>query len=138
MLLHRKLKMWLPPGGHVDSNELPDDAAVREVLEETGIHIRLLGEHQLARTGNEPRLLTRPEGIQLENISPDHQHIDLIYFAVLEDEETPDVIDCDEVENAGWYRLSDLDRMGVNAEVRKWAETAAITIGQRLMRVEVG
>ncbi len=27
---HRKLDMWLPPGGHVERDELPDDAAVRE------------------------------------------------------------------------------------------------------------
>ena len=33
---HRKLGRWLPPGGHIEDNELPDDAARREVLEETG------------------------------------------------------------------------------------------------------
>ena len=27
---HRKLGKWLPPGGHVEDNELPDDAALRE------------------------------------------------------------------------------------------------------------
>jgi ADP-ribose pyrophosphatase YjhB (NUDIX family) len=31
LVYHRKLAMWLPPGGHVEPNELPDDAAVREV-----------------------------------------------------------------------------------------------------------
>ena len=28
---HRKLGMWLPPGGHIEKVELPDEAAVREV-----------------------------------------------------------------------------------------------------------
>ena len=28
---HRKLGMWLPPGGHIEEGELPDEAAVREV-----------------------------------------------------------------------------------------------------------
>jgi 8-oxo-dGTP pyrophosphatase MutT (NUDIX family) len=41
---HRKLEMWLPPGGHIERDELPDQAAVREVLEETGLRVELVGE----------------------------------------------------------------------------------------------
>jgi 8-oxo-dGTP pyrophosphatase MutT (NUDIX family) len=39
MLKHKKLGKWLPPGGHIEPNELPDDAACREVLEETGLKV---------------------------------------------------------------------------------------------------
>jgi ADP-ribose pyrophosphatase YjhB (NUDIX family) len=78
LLLHRKLGEWFPPGGHIDPNELPDEAAVREVLEETGLEVELL-------TAGWPlghvRVLPQPYCILLEDISPDHQHIDLIYFA---------------------------------------------------------
>ena len=35
--LHKKLGMWLQPGGHIEAGETPWDAAVREVLEETGL-----------------------------------------------------------------------------------------------------
>lgn len=34
---HKRLGIWLQPGGHIDPGELPWDAAVREVLEETGL-----------------------------------------------------------------------------------------------------
>lgn len=34
---HRRLGLWLQPGGHVERGEAPWDAAVREVAEETGI-----------------------------------------------------------------------------------------------------
>ena len=40
--IHQKLQRWLPPGGHIEPNELPDDAAIREVLEETGVAIELV------------------------------------------------------------------------------------------------
>jgi 8-oxo-dGTP pyrophosphatase MutT (NUDIX family) len=35
--LHRRLHIWVQPGGHIDDGEGPEDAAVRETLEETGL-----------------------------------------------------------------------------------------------------
>lgn len=43
LLWHKKLRKWLPPGGHIEPNELPDEAAVREVREEVGLDIRIQG-----------------------------------------------------------------------------------------------
>jgi len=37
---HKRLGLWLQPGGHIDPGEHPADAAVREVLEETGLTTR--------------------------------------------------------------------------------------------------
>jgi 8-oxo-dGTP pyrophosphatase MutT (NUDIX family) len=34
---HKRLGIWIQPGGHIDEGEHPADAAVREVLEETGL-----------------------------------------------------------------------------------------------------
>jgi len=36
LIHHRYIKEWFQPGGHVDLNELPIDAAIRELQEETG------------------------------------------------------------------------------------------------------
>jgi 8-oxo-dGTP pyrophosphatase MutT (NUDIX family) len=78
LLLHRKLGKWFPPGGHIDPHELPDQAAIREVREETGLEVELLTcGYQLG----DVTVLPQPYCILLENISPAHQHIDLIYFA---------------------------------------------------------
>jgi len=38
--LHKTLRRWLQPGGHVDAGEAPWEAAVRETLEETGLVAR--------------------------------------------------------------------------------------------------
>ena len=78
LLMHRKLGAWFPPGGHIDENELPDDAARREVLEQSGLVVELVShKSNLGGVG----VLSQPECILLEDISSDHQHIDLIYFA---------------------------------------------------------
>lgn len=78
---HRNLNMWLPPGGHIDRDELPEIAAVREVREETGLDVELIHDPPLIQSDN-ARELPRPWHILLENIQPGHQHIDLIYYAL--------------------------------------------------------
>ncbi len=80
---HPKVKAWLPPGGHVEPNEDPVQAVLREVEEETGL------EAVVVPTA--PRLdLEYPEHVQppftimIEDIHDPvqgyHQHIDMIYF----------------------------------------------------------
>lgn len=121
---HAKLAMWLPPGGHIESDELPDDAAVREVHEETGVFVRLVGERGLDIAA--PRQLTRPEGIQVEDIAPGHQHIDLVYFAVpLDDATAESRLTADRTD---WYGREELDRVGVNAEIHQWCERALVRV----------
>jgi ADP-ribose pyrophosphatase YjhB (NUDIX family) len=42
MIYHKKLQVWLPPGGHMEENEIPDDAVLHEIYEETGIKAEIL------------------------------------------------------------------------------------------------
>ena len=37
---HKRLGLWLQPGGHIDPGELPEEAVLREVREETGLSVR--------------------------------------------------------------------------------------------------
>lgn len=39
LLRHRRLGIWLQPGGHIDPDETPWDAARREAHEETGLDV---------------------------------------------------------------------------------------------------
>jgi 8-oxo-dGTP pyrophosphatase MutT (NUDIX family) len=123
--LHGKLGIWLPPGGHIERDELPDDAAVREVFEETGLRVELLGEKR--EDVSDPVQLHRPAGVQLENIAPGHQHIDLIYFAK---PDGPTSIHQDySKDKVGWYGPEDWEEMTLNAEVRGWCERALSALG---------
>lgn len=117
---HAKVGIWLPPGGHIDAPELPDEAAIREVWEEAGIEIELAGERGVGIDSPDlPLQLVCPEGIQLEDISPGHQHIDLIYFARVVDalpDELPEVF-----APMRWVSAEEFTDIGLNPEVTAWA-----------------
>jgi 8-oxo-dGTP pyrophosphatase MutT (NUDIX family) len=42
LVRHRGLGIWLSPGGHIDPDELPHEAAEREFYEETGIEVEAI------------------------------------------------------------------------------------------------
>lgn len=131
---HRKLGLWLPPGGHIDPHELPDDAALRETWEETGLRVRLVGSPGIDHdVPGAPRQLVRPEGVQVEDISPGHQHIDLIYFATLADDHPGRLPEPCGEDGAGmtWLDRASLLAHPVSAEVRTWAELALTEVPRR-------
>jgi 8-oxo-dGTP pyrophosphatase MutT (NUDIX family) len=83
LLWHRKLGMWLPPGGHCEPNEDPVQAAMREAEEEFGHPVEVVAPPGLLDV-RVPRVLPPPEVILVEDIvredQPFHQHIDYVYF----------------------------------------------------------
>lgn len=130
LLRHPTLNLWLPPGGHIDHPELPDEAAVREVAEEAGLAVVLAGQPALILAyPAAPRQLIRPEGIQLELIRPGHEHIDLVYFAHLAPGVSPEPTFEDRVTAGGWYALTDLPALGVTAEIAAWCARAVAALG---------
>ncbi len=77
---HRKLNHWLPLGGHIELDEEPETAALREAFEESGLEVELLGERP-PTTGPGTRALIAPRFMDIHRISEIHEHIGLIYFA---------------------------------------------------------
>ena len=98
---HPKVHAWLPPGGHIDTNEDPVQAVHREIREEAGI------ETTVVPTGTRfdleyPAHVTPPFTIMVEDIHDPvegyHQHIDMIYFCTLAGPDGP--------LNDGWLWVS--------------------------------
>jgi 8-oxo-dGTP pyrophosphatase MutT (NUDIX family) len=80
LILHRKLGKWLPLGGHVELDEDPEAAALREAREESGLEVELLGERP-PTTEPGTRALIAPRFLDIHRITDKHEHIGLIYWA---------------------------------------------------------
>ena len=116
---HDRLDMWLPPGGHVDRDELPHETAAREVHEETGHDVDLIAS---AGDVSSPTVesIPRPQHLLLEDIDvhPDghvsHQHVDFVYYGSVDGREVAPTGD-DEADADAWEWFT-ADELAANVD----------------------
>lgn len=80
LIHHRKLDKWLPLGGHIELEEDPEMAALREAREESGLEVELIGERP-PTTESGTRALIAPRFLDIHRITETHEHIGMIYWA---------------------------------------------------------
>jgi len=103
---HDKYKIWLSVGGHIEPGEDPNEAAIREVREEVGLQIRLMGT---TRTGKIYTDLIPPAFLNRHSINDKHEHVTLVYLATSE----TDIINQGEVEvseECKWWTREEIER----------------------------
>lgn len=81
-----RLGRWLPPGGHIEPNEDPLEAVLREVREEIGLDVEVLPAVPRYVYPRPPQLPV-PATLAIYDLADGdrqlrehHQHIDLVYF----------------------------------------------------------
>lgn len=118
LVKHKKLGMWLPPGGHIDDGETPDEAVLREVLEETGLEAEFVAAPR-PPVMNDARVqsLREPQRVQVEAIPNHNHHVDFIYF--LRAKPGAHVHRPEESDDIRWHSKEDLGGPHVVAEIRE-------------------
>lgn len=80
---HKKAQILLPVGGHIDCNELPEEAARREAFEEAGVEVELYDVDSLqgqdVNTERE-RVLVNPVHMVWGEVEKEHEHIDFVFY----------------------------------------------------------
>ncbi len=128
---HDKYKIWLSVGGHIELDEDPNQAAIREVKEEVGIDVKLYGQ---VMSFNEPegyRELIPPVFLNRHKINDGHEHIALVYFASSETDQItqmafPSEVSCD----IHWFSLEELSgpKFQIQDSIIHYAKVALATL----------
>ena len=138
LLWHKRLGRWMPPGGHVDANEAPEDTAKRECKEETGLDVEIVGESQpdlFSKNSHEGRMLKKLIAMLLENITasvernePAHQHMDCIYLARPLDETQVLTLQEEEGRELRWFTQQEIEALDETTEIFSNVKRYIVTI----------
>jgi 8-oxo-dGTP pyrophosphatase MutT (NUDIX family) len=109
LIHHRKLDKWLPLGGHIELDEDPEQAALREAREECGFDVELLGE-RAPTTEPGTRALITPRFLDIHRISKTHEHIGMIYWARPKNSSQA-ICAMEEHHDIRWCSASELDQL---------------------------
>ncbi len=123
---HDKYKIWLSVGGHIELDEDPNEAAVREVKEEVGLDIELYKSEDISDVGNaDYRELIPPIFMNRHRINELHEHVTLIYFAEAFTDKLV-LSETEKSEECKWFNLSDLDNptYNIREKIRHYAKKA--------------
>lgn len=112
LVKHHLWDKWVQPGGHIEEDETPEEAAIREVYEETGIKVSLIGEH-FPREDD----MIRPLGIQCNRKDNGDRHFDIIYAATPNNPDAELIISNESYE-LGWFSRKELENLPVFPDVK--------------------
>lgn len=98
--LHKRMNLWLQPGGHIEPGETPWDAAVREAEEETGLAVELVADP--LGNGVDPTTPTLAH-VDVHPGPRGHTHLDMRYILVAAaDDPAPPPGESQDVRWFGW------------------------------------
>ena len=127
---HDKYKIWLSVGGHIELDEDPTAAAVREVKEEVGLDVKLVGE--LRQFKDSSKAILNPRFTNRHHVKEDHEHIAFVYFALAESDEVAQ--GTTEVSEAThWFTREDLEnpQYELRENIKFYAEEALNALAEQ-------
>lgn len=118
---HKKYNTWFPVGGHLEPDELPHEAAIREAKEETGLDITLVETENV--TNFDIGLVDRlPAPFCLYHEGDvEEQFLDFIYIGKTSQTEFSPMIS--ESDKLRWFSKEDLENESIKVHVKNTAVT---------------
>ncbi len=119
---HDKYKFWASVGGHIELDEDPNEAVVREVKEEVGLDVTLYDGNLLLKHETErEKYLIPPIAMSRHDISDTHEHIGMVYFATADSDnvipEKPD-------DQWKWVNKEELETLDLKPDMKFYATKA--------------
>ena len=115
LIHHKKLDLWLPVGGHIDENETPDQALLREINEEIGIDVKILNNSDMPLRGSIKCNLATPFYVNVHSVE-DHNHCCLFYVCKAINPEQLQINN--ELKNFEWFTKEELGNDKIPIDVK--------------------
>lgn len=126
---HDKYNLWLAIGGHIELDENPNQAAVREAKEEVGLDITL--DKSLTGTqfnSSEYKELIPPYFMNIHKINDTHDHLSLIYFATSKSNKISEPETHERSNGCKWYTKEELEQNTEISESIKYYALKALEV----------
>ena len=123
--MHDKYHIWLGVGGHVELDEDPNQAAIREVKEEVGLDIKLVpGKDQFIKDVPGYKELISPRFLNRNRVNENHEHVTLWFLATSDSDKI--VQPAGEEVECRWFSSEELDNLdyGIRDSVIFYAKAA--------------
>lgn len=147
LIKHKKVGSWLNPGGHLDPNELPHQAAEREFWEETGVKVKAFDPKFITDNTDGSQYLPNPVLTNLHWVSQDNylirtqgkkptqqskvwekgceQHANFLYLVKPVDLNKIELKEnFEETDGIGWFKLAELSDLGLYGNVEMEIQAA--------------
>lgn len=126
---HDKYKLWLSVGGHIELDDDPNEAAAREVKEETGLDVVLFDDRAYKEESQDFAALISPQFLYRHRVNKTHDHVTFVYFARANSDAV--INEGDEAsDEVRWFTSHELDdpKYGVIERIRFYAHAALETL----------
>lgn len=124
LIFHKKHSMWLQIGGHIELNEDPEQALFREVKEECGLDIEIIGNKEPNTEVKGTKFLYPPIFLNIHDINETHKHVGLYYIAKARSDKF--VLNNKEHKDIRWFTKEELDKpeFNLNEALKFYAKRA--------------
>ena len=123
--LHEKYNIWLSVGGHIELDEDPVEAAIREVKEEVGLDIEIYDNREFKVDREDFKEIIAPVSLNRHRINDNHEHVTMLYFAKSSSDE---VIPENKSDRWKWCTKEDIENMDLRDSVKFYSKKALQTI----------
>ncbi len=115
LIKHKKLSKWLPPGGHIEKDETPDEAVAREIREEVGLEVEILNKNDLDINDATTLQLANPFHVEVHSAG-DHLHCCFCYLC--RPKTTEIKLNRAEADDVAWFSKQDLNNPKITRDIR--------------------
>ncbi len=120
--MHDKYKFWLSVGGHIELDEDPNEAALREVKEEVGLDISLFNDRKIWQGETEDeRDIIPSQYLNRHRISETHEHVTFIYFASSNSDKIVIGDIDDKSEDCKWFSKEEIEQLDLKERIKFYA-----------------